>query len=444
MNQYVRASMVAVLTEGVFLTVVLLSHHPLCGLLTIPFFTAMWEVGYCAWWLNDRLLCLEELETDKYAVGLLISVEPPEKKTDFDALDTDYSINLLLAKNPPGADRKAIEASTPFGYLVSERPSITAEGLPFTGEEPDDPIIGKKTWCLHAEFEGAGVMDAFYVSIAAALLAFAAVIACSVLPPPWGWIVGILLALLAWLLQYFGTRAAKYDRGSYSDVDPTLGALHPREEGGKLFDVLGVSGTWVYDSGHVNEGHGWNEIHPIKACHRVTQWDGVGDWPAVVDENIARFSAALEAATSPETTAAQQDPSHGWQLHPLVDGCAPPTSISGVVRWSAVDAVPHGPAPIKVEAGSSSAGVWKRVAVARLDAPERRGDEYFARYEITGVPLGAAVTVLVTRTDQLELVRFHASYDFDREHNVADPLTLTTAAPLQRDVDFIGVGHDIK
>lgn len=164
----------------------------------------------------------------------------------------------------------------------------------------------------------------------------------------------------------------------------------------------------------------------------------------MVDENIARFGAAWVAATSPETTAAQQDPSHGWKVHPLVDGCAPPTSISGVVRWSALDAVPHGPAPIQVEAGSSSAGVWKRVAVARLDAPERRGDEYFARYEITGVPLGAAVRVLVTRTDQLELVRFHASYDFDREHNVADPLTLTKAAPLQRDVDFIGVGHDIK
>jgi hypothetical protein len=61
-------------------------------------------IGFCSWWLYDRLVCLCG---ERCAIGLAGVVEPPDAKSGFEMFDTDYSINLVLAPHqyqelPPG------------------------------------------------------------------------------------------------------------------------------------------------------------------------------------------------------------------------------------------------------------------------------------------------------------------------------------------------------
>lgn len=320
MNQYVRMSLIGGLSGVAMAAVAIASGNPLCALFAIPVATAATQLAYGAWWLNDRLICLGG---DKYAVGLLISVEPPEKKTGFDAIDTDYSINLLPYPNAIGTSKTDVEKSTPYGYLIAEQDATKNIGVPFTGELVQDKIEKKDCPVLHAEFEGGGVRIAFDAAGAALIISLAALIACMALPPPWNGIVAGILAFLALLAQLFGALFGRNDKGKVSDVNPSLGALHPRENNGTLFDILGVYGTWVYDAGHNNQDEGWNEIHPIKACNRITQWDGTGDWPSVAGQYVSTFESALIEANSPTTKTAQQRPENQWEVHPLIDGCQP-------------------------------------------------------------------------------------------------------------------------
>ena len=78
-------------------TLILLSIPVLLAGLVVPYL-ALIEIplliAYCEWWLYDRLICLGG---EACAIGLLGKVEPPDKKTGFDKLDTDISINLVLA-----------------------------------------------------------------------------------------------------------------------------------------------------------------------------------------------------------------------------------------------------------------------------------------------------------------------------------------------------------
>ena len=70
-------------------------------------------------------------------------------------------------------------------------------------------------------------------------------------------------------------------------------------------DLLVVMGRWVYDAGHNNEGHGWNEIHAIKLCERIGRWDGA--WPPDIEDQEKKWAGAIGEATSALTAAAQLD-----------------------------------------------------------------------------------------------------------------------------------------
>ena len=97
-----------------------------------------------------------------------------------------------------------------------------------------------------------------------------------------------------------------------------------------------VSGDWIYDSGHA----GWNEIHAIHACQRLSGSDGVilakvnpdGTWPddlggglgldlPHLPVTLARWKAAIADATTAVNGGNQDDPANNWILHPVIDGC---------------------------------------------------------------------------------------------------------------------------
>jgi hypothetical protein len=336
-------------------------------------------IAYCWWWLNDRLICLDG---DKCAIGLLGSVEPPESKSGFDAFDTDYSINLVLAPHsiqelpsgypasvpPPGPlqdatayyrkeFRKALHRQIADdgiqGGLIKEQASTSADGWDFEGYIT--PVAGRQVKhehqpFLHCEFEGGGIYLLDKAAKAALALASVAAVVCAI--PFLGWIVCAAISAAAMIVALIGVVAALNDKGKPSVIDPA----HPGIHTGR--DILFVQGTWVYDSAH----EGWNEIHPIKDCRLLgyatyitgdtVDWDRAiakfmimtGKWKAGPDplkpeDKVEKSSGSptptdwkdwVEAecrasrdASSGLTIANQSKPEHKWEVHPAIDGCAP-------------------------------------------------------------------------------------------------------------------------
>ena len=280
-------------------------------------------IGYCMWWLYDRLICLGG---DRCAIGLLGAVEPPDSKSGFDQFDTDYSINLVLAPHqyqelPPDYLTTPIPPA-PFGtdprdwmdqkFKEALHRQIADDGMQgaliketnTTGDEKT--IFGTKRYdfmgyfstiggwsvkytfqpYLHCEFEGGGVIDLLHAAELALAFATAAAVVCSI--PVIGWIACAILSAVAALVSLVGIFEALNDKGSPSVYDPISGqtssALHPGQ------DILFVKGTWVFDTAH----EGWNEIHPIKQCQLVAK--AVYSKADVVDWNqaIASYMVGLD------------------------------------------------------------------------------------------------------------------------------------------------------
>ncbi|HEV7442589.1 MAG TPA: hypothetical protein VGO18_08335 [Steroidobacteraceae bacterium] len=245
---------------------------------------------------------------------MVISAEPPsEKSVVFARLDTDYSFNLLLPPLLPGASQDDVINKGVNGNLIAEQAATSSPGLDFKGESARSCNSEKcgdgncpNTASLHCEFEGSG-MYMFYqwLKVALGLFIGAAVASTLCLIPVIGWIacliaeiiiaVAIAASLAALLIGEFG------DAAKPSDLDPSLGGeMHQNGCDGKGADLVVVAGTWVYDSLH----EGWNEIHPIKRCHKIGTWDGV--WPFDPQTTRDRWCAALGAADSPLRTSSSR------------------------------------------------------------------------------------------------------------------------------------------
>lgn len=283
-----------------------------CSLFWLVVAAAAEAVAFATWWLEVRLVCLGG---DRSAIGMVVSTEPPKDKKGFDALDSDFSMNLLPYPALPGVVQADLEITAPYGPLVAEQPSTKQHVGFFTGEKATDKQ-GVTSAILHAEFEGAGIYD-FRIGATVALgLAIAALVACVALPPPWGIIAGAILTILAFLAALFGGLFGAGDNASPGDVSGAPTEIHDNDATTGLgADLLYVSGTWVFDSLHT----GWNEIHPIKVCTKVGTWDGA--WPADTEEIQKRLDDGFKTAADPATVSHQQDPRNRWSIHPLVDGC---------------------------------------------------------------------------------------------------------------------------
>ena len=295
------------------------------GALAALFIPLLAAIAYCRWWLYGRLICLGG---DVCAVGRLLTAEPPEGKSGWDRIDTDYSINLLLAPHGIGVTQTEVENDGIQGNLVKEQPDILTRLLPFSGEWARFYENDPNSAILHCEFEGGGVYD-LMISFLAALgyntvALVAATIICAI--PVIGWlaclIISLVFAAITAALVALGLSNALNDKANPNDVGSHLGQLE------QLKDLLVVQGTWTYNSAH----SGWNEIHPIKQCQRIGSWTGFwGDQfvtlPAGAPDDVqtyVKFSCdAITKANAPFTAAEQEKPQNQWQIHPLIDGCDP-------------------------------------------------------------------------------------------------------------------------
>lgn len=269
-------------------------------------------LAYCRWWLYSRLICNGG---DRCVLGFVYKVEPPQGKSGLDRFDTDYSISIVLApllKNENFASTRFLGGQA---VLMQQIDNNRNHGHKFSGEPIDDD---KSTAVLHCEFEGGGVYDLMLACLVAIPFLAVATATCSI--PVIGWIICLIGGLIALAVLITGIVVALNDTGSPSDAGAPS-ELHDGTDGNKP-DVVVVFGTWIYDSAH----DGWNELHPIKQCQRIGEWNG--SWSADWEQTRDTQCSLIQQAMDPATVGAQGLPQNGWTIHPLVDGCDPDVTHS--------------------------------------------------------------------------------------------------------------------
>jgi hypothetical protein len=175
------------------------------------------------------------------------------------------------------------------------------------------------------EFEGSGVWDLYQALLVASVVAAIAAATCWI--PIIGWIICLVLSLVALAITGIGALIAQTD--SSPDVTVSGSAIHPGQ------DVLFVMGRWVLDSAH----SGWNELHPVLSAQKLDPVDPAnvltGDpWTGSDYANPVKLKRKLDSmcgltmeAGSALTIAAQALPQNKWSIHPLVDGCSPTDTV---------------------------------------------------------------------------------------------------------------------
>lgn len=326
------------LPPGAFATLLAIAKvgSPWCLLLLAELYLIATVLGYSYWFLYRRLICLPatpehpaDSAGDHMVIGTLINILSPEPVGD-----NDYSIGILPQGNSFGSSALDVQASIPYGYLVTNQDVIKNYPLLYTGHPDFDtdqnqcPVDQIQSEVLHCEFEGRGMYDLYLATHIAILPAVAAVFTCIARAPWW---VTLILAALALLISLFGLLFGLGDKGDPNAVDPNVGELHTNDCNHTGADCLVVKGRWVYDSGHRFPlqvpflGHSrpgaWNELHPITFCCK-TNCEG-GDMILL----RKRWQVAIEDATSPVTLANQARPQNQWQVHPLLDGCRAPIVV---------------------------------------------------------------------------------------------------------------------
>ncbi|MHB8690707.1 MAG: hypothetical protein ACYDHH_05630 [Solirubrobacteraceae bacterium] len=220
------------------------------------------------WWLEDRLLSLGA--QDVCAIGLLLSAELPLPRVGVDALDTDNTLNVVLAPGLIGQDQETA-ASLAQGGLVAETGRVAAAGLPFQGHLSIRKPGDVSTAVLHCEFEGAGMAYLAEGLLVALPLALAEPVLCGIRGVSWviPAVVAILAAGIGVVAIVRGIRDDRYAVGKAGNS----GVFQSGDQTGIGADIVFVKGAWIYDSAHL----GWNEIHPIKHCQRIGTWNGSWD-----------------------------------------------------------------------------------------------------------------------------------------------------------------------
>lgn len=315
-NQYISAAITSGIFAAVMAVVLIAMGEPWCLPIALVVTGIVWILAYCDWWLNNRLVCLGD-KSPVSVVGMVISIEPPSEKTWPGSLDSDYSLNLLLPNNPVGVSQAVAGASVPFGYLMAETATTSSHGLLFTGNPAEDKATGVKSEALHVEFEGASIHDLQTVNILALIAALTALAVCM---SGIGVVVAYILALLALLAALLGAAFSSSDTASPSDAG--LPSIEVNKGDGTGATILGVTGRWVYDAGHIHDSfhEGHNELHPVQQAQILGgPWDG--DWPPDIDGIIRGYQDGYAQSQDPLTKSEQARPGSKWSVHPYVDGC---------------------------------------------------------------------------------------------------------------------------
>jgi hypothetical protein len=296
-------------------------------LVPIAIGAAILLIAGARFYLYERLVCLGPLQT---AIGVVSGVtRASARRTLLDKYgDDDATMGVFLSPGPTDFSSPIDDYwNSSQGELIRPNSAVVNIGLPYASSTGDHRTYVMR---LHCEFEGSGVYE-FLQWLKLVLVLLLALLALLLLAPQAAALLILFLKLLALLFGSFGLANFFLPgvEGDPTDVNPDLRDL-------KSGDMVVVTGDWIYDSGHV----GWNEIHAVHSCQRMSDGSGVillklnpdGTWPADIGGGLgldavhlpmtlARWKQAIADATVAVKGGSRNDPANDWILHPIVDGC---------------------------------------------------------------------------------------------------------------------------
>jgi hypothetical protein len=279
-------------------------------------------IAFLTWWLHGRLICLGGV---RCAIGAVRSVGDPQPTSK--GGDDDATLNVYLAPGPTNLKSdKEVYWNTLQGELLKEQSQVLQIGRGYVREGKNLKYVQS----LHCEFEGSGIRNVLIWANVILALLVAALLVMTLVPPPVGPILGLILRILAAVLsvgalgiQFFGP----LNPGDPTDVNPDLNksVLVPGA-------LVVVKGDWIYDSLH----QGWNEIHAVHACQIISEvrLNEDGSWPADIGGGkgldtpekvkalVDEWCLAVDQADEAEEGGSRDNPEHDWVVHPYVDGCS--------------------------------------------------------------------------------------------------------------------------
>jgi len=276
-----------------------------------------------------------------------IGFDPSNQSNDI-TTSVDWStsgFNASMASNPGSSDKvtgvltaassgsgtTTIRALDPGSGVKGVTNFVTTAGgnAVQTGVDPVQQML------LHCEIEGQG-MDDFRTLLYWMLGLFVTSAVLSTVPV-FGWIISLVLFLIALLVLLFGGAAAQHDlaspQGSTNHGKDGWGgySFATAPTGDSMVDIVYVYGRWVFDSLHQPAGS--NEIHPVMWVNRVTQVSktdlSYGNWPSLpIDDVKAKFDTYYAQILAPSTKTIQSAPEFKFTIHPVIDGCQGSTSYA--------------------------------------------------------------------------------------------------------------------
>ena len=269
-NPYTQAALI-----GLYVTLpaavipvlmVLGGGNPWCLALLAEIFLIAGIIGYCYWWLFRRLICIpatpdhpNDSTGNQMVIGTLIDTLPPYSDSNPLDIDNDFSMGILPACIPLGAQgpfTAANPAPGPFGYLITEQPVTRTVFRRRRRHSPDSaPSITNSRIPARTSARRcctASLKVLLYTTCSAAGPHFSLWLLRSSLArfQVYGWIVALILALLGLLSLGIGLGLGHFDSGDPTDVNPNLGELHTNGPDHTGASVLMIMGHWVCDAGH--------------------------------------------------------------------------------------------------------------------------------------------------------------------------------------------------
>ena len=325
---------VGIVTALVFTVIAPLIAFTNLFLVPIAIFADLVLITIAHYYLYGRLICLGDLGSGTglvTATGMVTGVTPPTIDKLFTKVgDDDATMGVFLAGGPTDYDSNPDAYwNAPQGNLIAPNSAILNIGRTY----PTSGSDLRHLKALHCEFEGSGIYE-FLQWAKLTLVILLALLALLLAAPVAAALLITFLKLLALLFGGFGI-VNIFLPGTSADPTDVNTDLRNLQSG----NIVMVTGDWIYDAGHV----GWNEIHAVHACQRLSGSDGVilarvntdGTWPDDIGDGmgldpahlpvtLARWTAALQAATAAVNGGNQNDPANNWILHPLIDGCQKP------------------------------------------------------------------------------------------------------------------------
>jgi hypothetical protein len=268
-----------------------------------------------------KLACIDG---ERCAIGQVMNIEKnPDGDTTF-----DIKVAPIQANTTPAEFAGSFQGST----LVFSDPGAGSRGWVFKPESGAGFLPGTQLPLFHCEIEGSYLNDWLtallalawsLLALAAAAFALAVTLTAIDAIPIIGWLIFVLMAIIALLAGLLGAHMGG-DAESISSTDPDVTGPIMTDSANQTVsvgDFIVLTGMHVLDCGHAEDKNDdgspkgtWCEIHPVRAITKISKqsYDAYSATPdnAIIDRYCDALKEFVGTAKNALTATAEQPLEH--------------------------------------------------------------------------------------------------------------------------------------